>query len=425
MKGIIFLPKISCKEKMENKRFKRLDILLALIVSTFVSTLAIIVFSLNITILKSTLQTASIALPQLDHADGVSMHGIYIGVIVVGVFQLIAIFIPCCLTIGRSDSFLIGNTVVLSSITCILIIIPESLTFKFISCFNYSNNHMVKARSSLAICLMLLIIFIIFYSWFRSQVRLSEYFNWLIKLSFCLFLIIPCLVVLALNIVLLVRLKPELTQKIDPSNIYMGFFNQSEIISIQKGDYVKDNYFSERIVGKLSDIINSELKKSRTRCYTTYKSDKNGYETDTTCVTNYTKYYFFKIDCANNNSLFLEDCSTNSSIVVSLYFFTYEDDFQLTSEYPNYNCLINSVNQTCNQTCTNLLSKYELIMFQLDKNSVGPAWKDFNNCKGQPSIRLILNKNFTACSYSFANFIYGDKFFICLCLILMEFFKFN
>jgi len=359
-----------------------------LLAFTLIPALAIIVFSLNITILKSTLQTASIALPKLDYADGVSMHGIYIGIIVVGVFQLIGILFSSCLSFSDTDynhfNLFLVMTLIWASTHFVFTMITESLTYKFITCFNYSNNQIVKARSALMMCLMLITIIATCVGWFRTDILNDSRVKKLMKITLCFFLGIPCLIILSLNIVLMARLKPELSQKIEPSNIHLGFFNQSEINSIENSAYVKDEYFNQRIVGRLSDIIYSELKTARTKCYTTtsYNSQTKRYETDRTCYTSYTKYYFSKINCSNSNSLFYKDCSNNqTSLIISLSFFTYDSDFYLTEDYPLYNCLLENSNQTkCNQSCSSLFNdNYELVMFQQNGNSIEPAWKDFNN----------------------------------------------
>ena len=60
---------------------------------------------------------------------------------------------------------------------------------------------------------------------------------------------------IVLNGVLIARLKPQLTYNIEPSSIRMGFFNSSEINSIQMGTYIKTETFSQQIIGNLGDVV--------------------------------------------------------------------------------------------------------------------------------------------------------------------------
>ena len=37
----------------------------------------------------------------------------------------------------------------------------------------------------------------------------------------------------------------------------MGYFNQTEVNAIRNNTFVKDNFFEQRVIGTLNDIINS------------------------------------------------------------------------------------------------------------------------------------------------------------------------
>ena len=115
--------------------------------------LTVIIYGLSVSILDNTGNSASIALPQFA-GDGVSLTGIFIGVIILGAFNvsiLIGLFVVG--SIIKSWSWYI---LYLGIINLLFNLISEAIFFKFASCYNFPSNTMVVARSSLVILLMVI-----------------------------------------------------------------------------------------------------------------------------------------------------------------------------------------------------------------------------------------------------------------------------
>ena len=74
---------------------------------------------------------------------------------------------------------------------------------------------------------------------------------------FCLnvFFILPCIVIIALNVTIIAKLKPQLNHYIEPSSIRIGFFNAYELDLIQRSLYVKTSTYEQQIIGNLGDVI--------------------------------------------------------------------------------------------------------------------------------------------------------------------------
>ena len=225
--------------------------------------LNVVTFSLGVAILSDTQKGASIA--SYHFMDGgVSLYGIYIGVIVLGSFHFVLLsFTSCGVFVYIYDTEYKNGYLIFSLFISNFIfnLIEEALFFKFVSCFNFRNNGFVIARSSLVIlrqaillCLGLLIPIIKIKNYLKKSKR-DEIASLLWPICMIFFFVIPSIVMIVLNLVLLARLKPQLNNNIEPSSIRMGFFNSTEINSIQMGTYMKTDFYSHQLIGNLSDVL--------------------------------------------------------------------------------------------------------------------------------------------------------------------------
>ena len=203
-----------------------------------------------------------------------------------------------------------------------------------------------------------------------------------------LVVLIPALIVLALNIVLINKLGAQLSYYIKPSEIYMGYFSSSEKNSIENGAYVKDSTFQYRLIGTLNEVISSNDKQFA------YRQCSNRRQ----CTYYYIHSFTYELLCNNQSMLFYKDCQD-------------ADSFSLTMElkyldgggYPRYNCVKNTDNSTCVNKCVNLISNYELILIQQYENKVQLAWTGLSKCNSKPNAKLIYDSTINPCSSSAFN----------------------
>ena len=379
--------------------------IICLFASLFALVLTIIVFTLTVIIMKETLDSASIATNQFG--DGVSLYEIFVTTIILGIFNLFAIFIwgtVFCSMYISALVFSISSLLITASL--------EGITYKFISCFNYdyANNQLVVARSCINILLMILFITltIICMTEIKCEAR-SRGFTLLRVLVYFLFCTAPYLTFMSLSIVTMAKLKPTI-EPIVPSSFFVSYFNQTEINAIDNGIYSLNSAISsDRHVGNLGQILYSENKQvyttdcSNSNSRTVKKNDnsnnqtytKNIQEKSTTCIDYYVHFYSFEVNCSvkrtQQESVFYRDCQSNDtlSLTVLLEYFDGKDD------YPIYNCMVNKVQQTSASNCTWLyLSNYELILVQTKTDSatnltsIRRAWWGFSNCNSLPNIKL-------------------------------------
>ena len=145
--------------------------------------------------------------------------------------------------------------------------IKEAIIFKLFTCFNYANNDIFIARSSLNFIFVISMLIYLVISVFKNPPNTSV--KLIIKSVQILSMFATAaslLVIFILNIVLLVQLKQPLLLAIGASNINIGYFNQTEITAIKNNSYVKDNSFEQRVISTLSDVIYS---KNKTLSYVT------------------------------------------------------------------------------------------------------------------------------------------------------------
>jgi hypothetical protein len=354
----------------------------------FIVELVIIALDFSITII--TMYNASISIFQLG--DGVSIRGLMTGIIVVEIFLFILHIVYFIVLFRKRLHNIFAYT-----LGSILFLTKEAILYKFIICFNYPDNGMVIARSSLVFLITLIFVLAYFFHIFYMEQRngnnpFSLKPNWL-EILLTLFVGVLQIAIVILNIVLLASLKQPLGIKIGPSNIQLGYFNQNEINSIQSGVYLKDMSFNDRFVGNLSEIIYSKDRRyAYRRCTYSYKSG-------TTCTYYYWHFYKYEIECNDKAKTFYKDCATPQAKSLQINAI-YLDD----GPYPQYNCLVNTFNTSCASNCTQLVnSNYDLIMIQQNNERVEPAWKGFCNCATNlPRVRLPRNSEINFCR-SFAH----------------------
>ena len=362
------------------------------LIQVLIFSLNVTIYGLSLSILSDTSKSASVASSQFV-GDGASLYGIYCGVIVLGVFSLVShvgLFI-LSISIQSWTVYFVS----LGILNLLFNLISEAIYFKFSSCFNFPSNAIVVARSSMVIILIIFLISISFcilvYSFcslFRADVSCEQTSFMLLE---ALLLILPSIVILVLNAVLISRLKPQLSFFIEPSQIKMGFFNSTEIELIKSGTYTKTNTYNEQIIGNLGDIIFSS---NNYVAYEVCTEDSNGYSES--CTYYYMRTYLHQISCASSNQslLFYKDCINSISLTIDL---SYLD----AGPYPSYNCYVNTVNDTCASTCTQLLSSYSLILIQDFNNQVQTAWTGLSNCNSQPNVNLIYDASINPFSNAF------------------------
>jgi len=282
--------------------------------------LTVIIYGLSVSLLNNSVTSASIALSQFA-GDGVSLTGIFIGVILMGAFNLtilIGLFIFG--SIIKSWSWYI---LTLGLINLVFNLISEALFFKFASCFNFPSNTMVVSRSGLVIILMIIKICVAIFAIIHYLERGDsgkEKFGTLLALV----IILPSLIVLLLNAILIVRLKPQLNYYIEPSSLKMGFFNPLEMSQIENGKYAKTSTFEQQVIGNLGDIVFSPNNVLSHKVCSKYG-----------CKNFYSRKYLYQIKCTKQSVLFYKDCATNTTGLT--IYITYLD----SGPYPSYNCLVN------------------------------------------------------------------------------------
>ena len=215
--------------------------------------LSVSIFILDMVIIKMIKKSSSILASQLS--VGVPPRDFLIPV----PDMFLTIFIVCGLIINhwicKENKYIPKNVFV------IIIMIKEALKFKLFTCFNYPDNNFLMARSSLNLILLSVLIFItipkcIYVDRSHKKTELCWY-----QICFAILTAASILAIFILNICLLVQANKSLEFNKNESDINMGYFNQTEIDAISNNSYVKDNFFEQRVIGTLSDIIYSNDKK--------------------------------------------------------------------------------------------------------------------------------------------------------------------
>jgi hypothetical protein len=347
-----------------------------------VFSLTVIIYGLGLSILNDTVTSASIASSQFA-GDGVSLTGIFKGVIALGAFNLfilIGLFV-----VGAIINYWSLYILALGLINLLFNLISEAIFFKFASCFNFPSNAIVVARSSMVILLMVIMFCVAIFALFHFLLR-GETLQEKLGALLALLLLLPSIVMIVLNSILIARLSPQLNHHIKPSSLRMGFFNPLEISQIQNGSYAKTSTFQQQIIGNLGDVIFSS---NKVLAYTECTQDSKGRRS---CTYYYLHTYLSQITCTNQSVLFYKDCSNAFSLTIHV---TYLD----SGPYPSYNCLVNQANATCASLCTQLLSNYQLFLIQEFKpNQIQPAWTGLSKCHTNINSQLIHNSVLNPCS---------------------------
>lgn len=201
--------------------------------------LAITIFGLECAYQMKTLQNTSIA--QSFFNKVVSFSGINVAVFVIGIIYL-TFLLFFLFDVSPEDKALLF----ISTISCLLLQIPrEAINYKFTICFNYENNVIVICRSILSILFVFVMIsFHVKLFFDLGKIQTSQNFRKAKTLIFIFSLGILATIA-ALNILVLIKLKPQLEHKIGPSTIDIGYFSPDEMLLIKNGTFQKDQNFEK------------------------------------------------------------------------------------------------------------------------------------------------------------------------------------
>ena len=341
-----------------------------------------IVYALGLAILANAVSSASIAKSNFVDSSA-SLVGILVGYIVVGALNFVYFIVFACIFLC---GILLTQYIAILGISNLFFnVVTEGIFFKFAICFNYPTNDIVIARSCMVIILMLILIIIPF--WLHYYRYINEDYDKIesndgafMKALF----IIPCIGIIALNIALLVKLRPQLNYTIGPYNIQMGFFNSSEISLIQNGTYVKTNTFDDQLIGSLSDIIYSP---DKVFVYKTCSSNGKGGQS---CTERFMHNLTIQITCNQQSQQFFQDCANSNNLNIVM---KYLDE----GAFPTYNCMVNTSSSNTCSSCNKLLSNYNLYMIQQVNNQVQPAWTGLCSCSQNPNINLSQDGSIYVC----------------------------
>jgi hypothetical protein len=164
--------------------------------------LTVIIYGLSVSILNEAVSNSTITSPRFA-SDGVSLNGIFIGVIVLGALNLfiqIALFIYGCFNTSWSIFIL-----VLGLINLLFNLISEALFFEFASRFTFRIKANVIARSILVILVMANLLFVALAVIFnlyrkRGEAKIKKFDAIIAPLLF-----LPSIVILVLNAFLIAR----------------------------------------------------------------------------------------------------------------------------------------------------------------------------------------------------------------------------
>ena len=140
-------------ETFENDK-KRYRIVFVLTAVAFV--FAVITYGLSIKITNDVLESTSIVTSQFG--NGVSLDYVFVGVIILGAFQMCILI--AFLFLLRQSSILLKNIRALALMNLFFVIPIEAIYYKFMECFNFANNDIVIARSIIGICYILIFLLI-------------------------------------------------------------------------------------------------------------------------------------------------------------------------------------------------------------------------------------------------------------------------
>ena len=213
-------------------------------------TISVVIFVLDVNIKSAISENASISLSQIsdEYSFLVSFFfGIFLNPFFI-IFYLDFIFK------NRSP-------LKIHSLYLIFMLIKEAVMFKFFTCFNYINTSLLIARSCFNLLFLIITVISQLERIYSKQPNRSE--NWKFSFSDKLSITASTISILAIfifNVLLLVLLNKPLKFVMNASNINIGYFDQSEVNAIKNNKYVIDEFFEQRVIGTLNDIVNSKTK---------------------------------------------------------------------------------------------------------------------------------------------------------------------
>ncbi|RNA31637.1 hypothetical protein BpHYR1_045902 [Brachionus plicatilis] len=304
----------------------------------------------------------SIAMNSFDSCF--SPNGIYIAVLIMGIFNLLLVIFSTLIAIVDKNYF---YSLLTSAATLFFLGIPkEAITYKFITSFNYTFYQIAQARASLTLILVILVGSFNLLLFIPNQTLSKNWYKLVKKVAFvvCIFVLIGIAI---LNIFLLDELDTSFKKEINPEKIKMGFFNQTEIDLIKNESFYKDrNYL---LVGTLNDILNS---KNKTRdC-----SRSN-------CRRQFWRFLNKEIDCDDAAQSVYPDCSNNLKLIIQLKYLD-------SGAYPTYKCAVMNKNSTCFSNCPGLGDR-KLYLVQEFNGTVELGWNEFYRCNNK-TLQIYFNE---------------------------------
>ena len=192
------------------------------------------------------------------------------------------------------------------------------------TCFNYADNSTVIARSSKVLLFVAAFVGLHSIHLLNPKQSSSSSRHRITQIVLTVILLIALVATVVINIYMLAVLQPSTNKDIGPSNINIGYFNQSEINAISNNSYTIDAYYNTRTLGTLYSLIYSN-NKILDRFFCTHS------EYGQSCTYYYWHILLIEIACTGQNLVFYRDCANATSLTVKML---YLDE----GPYPYYNC---------------------------------------------------------------------------------------
>lgn len=374
-----------------------------LILRIFTLLCSIVYYGLDITLINQNSDRISIARDALN--SYINFTNIGVAVIVLG-----AIFMVCLLALiffGLiPDNTMSGLFLFVFSLGLVLFeITRDAILYKYISCFNFSSHYIIKARVSFRFIFLVSYVAICVLSLFKEGSKGSR----IVRIIHIVLSVLISGALIALNILILVSLKAELSRSIGPEYIDMALLTRSDFKKVENGSYIKDSYYDYRVISQLSNITKSnETKLAYKDC--DYKCD------DKVCHNECTNYYWrfltVKIKCKEETKFLYKECETANNIIIRV---RYLDE----GSYPLFGCGVENM-YNCTPGCPYLVSSYQLYLVQqYSSNQLELAWTGLCNCVDEsPRFVLYHDKNMNVCSA--ANRLLEKNFLYLICFLFLN-----
>lgn len=353
---------------------------------------ALAIYGLDAGILIKTLSDASIAIQGFNNY--LSFSAIMISVLILGFFYLIAVFSLLAASFSKEPRAEFTLNIVISIATLLLNIPRESIMLKFISCFNYTSNSLAQSRAALNFIFAVILIVISFMSLFKEAKSTGAK---IVKIVNFVALSVISIAIIAINILILINLKPVLKNPISPYSIDVGFYNLTEINQIKSNDYAKDDSYNLRTISKLSNVLYSKNKRWAYRdCPLTCYSRPS-----CTCTNYYWRFDNIYIQCTAEARRFYQDCENARGLRIGLKYLD-------SGPYPTFSCAIER-NNTCVTGCTYLTNNYNLYLVQQNAGNVEVGWNGFCNCiKRYPDLTINQDFSVNLCSSGASGLVFNN-----------------